>query len=190
MRRPTRSASISRSRTCYLERFSNQAEAIKAFEKSPRARPAQPVRRPITCSRCTRSAATGEAHQAQRGRGRAPPGRARRQGPRRSRRWRRPRSRSRRSPPIWWKKVIQYEPTHEEALTELYKLYERNKEWKARGHLVASGRRRERTRRPAPTRCSASACSTPRRSRTARRRSSLAAACSRSTRTTVARRTR
>jgi golgin subfamily B member 1 len=29
----------------------------------------------------------------------------------------------------WWEKVIQYEPTHDEALTELYKLYERNKEW-------------------------------------------------------------
>ena len=29
----------------------------------------------------------------------------------------------------WWEKVIQYEPTHEEALSELYKLYERNKEW-------------------------------------------------------------
>ncbi len=29
----------------------------------------------------------------------------------------------------WWEKVIQYEPTHEEALGELYKLYERNKEW-------------------------------------------------------------
>ncbi|MBL0214683.1 MAG: tetratricopeptide repeat protein [Myxococcales bacterium] len=30
---------------------------------------------------------------------------------------------------FWWEKVIQYEPTHEEALAELYKLYERNKEW-------------------------------------------------------------
>ena len=29
----------------------------------------------------------------------------------------------------WWEKVVQYEPTHDEALTELYKLYERNKEW-------------------------------------------------------------
>jgi len=29
----------------------------------------------------------------------------------------------------WWEKVVQYEPTHEEALAELYKLYERNKEW-------------------------------------------------------------
>src|SRR5882672_4420692 len=29
----------------------------------------------------------------------------------------------------WWEKVVQYEPAHEEALTELYKLYERNKEW-------------------------------------------------------------
>lgn len=29
----------------------------------------------------------------------------------------------------WWEKVVQYEPTNEEALTELYKLYERNKEW-------------------------------------------------------------
>lgn len=29
----------------------------------------------------------------------------------------------------WWEKVVQYEPSHEEALTELYKLYERNKEW-------------------------------------------------------------
>jgi golgin subfamily B member 1 len=30
---------------------------------------------------------------------------------------------------FWWEKVVQYEPTHEEALSELYKLYERNKEW-------------------------------------------------------------
>ena len=30
---------------------------------------------------------------------------------------------------FWWEKVIQYEPAHEEALAELYKLYERNKEW-------------------------------------------------------------
>ncbi len=30
---------------------------------------------------------------------------------------------------FWWEKVIEYEPTHEEALAELYKLYERNKEW-------------------------------------------------------------
>jgi tetratricopeptide (TPR) repeat protein len=29
----------------------------------------------------------------------------------------------------WWEKVLQYEPTNEEALAELYKLYERNKEW-------------------------------------------------------------
>ncbi|HEX2688314.1 MAG TPA: tetratricopeptide repeat protein, partial [Kofleriaceae bacterium] len=29
----------------------------------------------------------------------------------------------------WWEKVIEVEPTHEEALSELYKLYERNKEW-------------------------------------------------------------
>ena len=29
----------------------------------------------------------------------------------------------------WWEKVVQYEPNHEEALAELYKLYERNKEW-------------------------------------------------------------
>jgi golgin subfamily B member 1 len=29
----------------------------------------------------------------------------------------------------WWEKVVQYESTHEEALTELYKLYERAKEW-------------------------------------------------------------
>ncbi|MEP6866676.1 MAG: hypothetical protein ABJE66_39050, partial [Deltaproteobacteria bacterium] len=29
----------------------------------------------------------------------------------------------------WWEKVVEYEPTHEEALSELYKLYERNKEW-------------------------------------------------------------
>ncbi|HEU4732283.1 MAG TPA: hypothetical protein VFT22_30525, partial [Kofleriaceae bacterium] len=29
----------------------------------------------------------------------------------------------------WWEKVLAYEPTHEEALAELYKLYERNKEW-------------------------------------------------------------
>jgi tetratricopeptide (TPR) repeat protein len=29
----------------------------------------------------------------------------------------------------WWEKVVQYEPTHDEALAELYKLYERNKEW-------------------------------------------------------------
>ena len=30
---------------------------------------------------------------------------------------------------FWWEQVIQYEPAHEEALAELYKLYERNKEW-------------------------------------------------------------
>ena len=29
----------------------------------------------------------------------------------------------------WWEKVIQYYPTNDEALSELYKLYERNKEW-------------------------------------------------------------
>ncbi|MGH2898246.1 MAG: tetratricopeptide repeat protein, partial [Solirubrobacteraceae bacterium] len=29
----------------------------------------------------------------------------------------------------WWEKVLVHEPTHEEALSELYKLYERNKEW-------------------------------------------------------------
>jgi len=30
---------------------------------------------------------------------------------------------------FWWEKVLEYEPTYEEALSELYKLYERNKEW-------------------------------------------------------------
>ncbi|MGE3767423.1 MAG: tetratricopeptide repeat protein, partial [Kofleriaceae bacterium] len=30
---------------------------------------------------------------------------------------------------FWWEKVLEYEPTHETALAELYKLYERNKEW-------------------------------------------------------------
>ncbi|HEX4416333.1 MAG TPA: tetratricopeptide repeat protein [Kofleriaceae bacterium] len=29
----------------------------------------------------------------------------------------------------WWEKVLEVEPTHEEAMAELYKLYERNKEW-------------------------------------------------------------
>ena len=29
----------------------------------------------------------------------------------------------------WWEKVLQYDPTHDEALVELSKLYERNKEW-------------------------------------------------------------
>ena len=29
----------------------------------------------------------------------------------------------------WWEKVLAFEPTHDEALAELYKLYERNKEW-------------------------------------------------------------
>ncbi|MEZ4399395.1 MAG: tetratricopeptide repeat protein [Kofleriaceae bacterium] len=29
----------------------------------------------------------------------------------------------------WWEKVIEVEPTHEEALTELTKLYERSKDW-------------------------------------------------------------
>lgn len=29
----------------------------------------------------------------------------------------------------WWEKVVEVEPTHEEALAELGKLYERNKEW-------------------------------------------------------------
>src|SRR5262249_61254423 len=29
----------------------------------------------------------------------------------------------------WWEKVLVHEPTHEEALAEHYKLYERNKEW-------------------------------------------------------------
>src|SRR5688572_28622752 len=29
----------------------------------------------------------------------------------------------------WWEKVLDYDPGHDEALTELYKLYERNKEW-------------------------------------------------------------
>jgi tetratricopeptide (TPR) repeat protein len=29
----------------------------------------------------------------------------------------------------WWEKVLQYEPSHDEALSELGKLYERNKEW-------------------------------------------------------------
>ncbi len=29
----------------------------------------------------------------------------------------------------WWEKVVIYQPTHDEALTELYKLYERNKTW-------------------------------------------------------------
>jgi golgin subfamily B member 1 len=30
---------------------------------------------------------------------------------------------------FWWEKVLQVEPAHEEALAELYKLYERSKEW-------------------------------------------------------------
>ena len=29
----------------------------------------------------------------------------------------------------WWEKVVEVEPTHDEALTELAKLYERNKDW-------------------------------------------------------------
>ena len=43
--------------------------------------------------------------------------------------WRRRRSRSPTICTYWWEKVVQYEPTHDEALAELYKLYERNKEW-------------------------------------------------------------
>ena len=79
----------------------------------------------------------------------------------------------------WWEKVVQYEPTHEEALTELYKLYERNKEWDKLADICQqAGRRGVRRRSSAPTRCSASACSTPRRSRTAPRRSTPGSGCS------------
>ena len=46
----------------------------------------------------------------------------------------------------WWEKVVQYEPTHEEALTELYKLYERNKEWDKLADICQPpGRRGART---------------------------------------------
>ena len=72
----------------------------------------------------------------------------------------------------WWEKVVQYEPTHEEALAELYKLYERNKEWDKLADICQrQADAALRRRRCAPMRCSASASSTPRRSRTARRRS-------------------
>jgi Tfp pilus assembly protein PilF len=44
----------------YLERFSNQAEAIKAFEKVLELDPNN-LQAPSTCSRSTRSAATGRS---------------------------------------------------------------------------------------------------------------------------------
>ena len=68
----------------------------------------------------------------------------------------------------WWEKVVQYEPTHEEALAELYKLYERNKEWDKLADICSrQADAAHRRQGSAPTRCSASASSTPRRSRTA-----------------------
>ena len=49
----------------------------------------------------------------------------------------------------WWEKVLQYEPTHEEALAELYKLYERNKEWDKLADICQPpGRRRHRRQGP------------------------------------------
>ncbi|KAB2911170.1 MAG: tetratricopeptide repeat protein, partial [Kofleriaceae bacterium] len=37
----------------------------------------------------------------------------------------------------WWEKVVEVEPTHEEALAELSKLYERNKEWEKLAEVAA-----------------------------------------------------
>ena len=51
----------------------------------------------------------------------------------------------------WWEKVLQYEPTHDEALAELYKLYERNKEWDKLADICQPPGRR-RARRQAPRR--------------------------------------
>jgi tetratricopeptide (TPR) repeat protein len=89
----------------------------------------------------------------------------------------------------WWEKVVEYEPAHEQALAELYKLYERNKDWEKLADI--SMRQAEASSDP-KVRADAyqrlgllyteKVENTPRRSRRGR-------SCLRSTRTTVARKT-
>ena len=113
----------------YLERFSNQAEAIKAFEKVLELDPnnAQAVDHLLAVyekrrdwekliklkeaeiDRAAESERAGKVIEVAR-----------------------MAATKVKKPDVctyWWEKVLNYEPTHDEALTELYKLYERNKSW-------------------------------------------------------------
>ncbi|MDB4956997.1 MAG: Tetratricopeptide 2 repeat protein, partial [Myxococcales bacterium] len=113
----------------YLERFSNQAEAIKAFEKVLELDPnnhqavdhllaVYEKRRDWEKLIKLKEAEVERAPESERGAKVIEVARMA--------------ATKVKKPEIctyWWEKVVQYEPTHEEALTELYKLYERNKEW-------------------------------------------------------------
>ena len=113
----------------YLERFSNQAEAIKAFEKVLELDPnnAQAIDHLLAVYEKRRDweklikLKEAEVDRTPEGERAAKVIEVARMAQTKVKK-----------PDIctyWWEKVVQYEPTHEEALAELYKLYERNKEW-------------------------------------------------------------
>ena len=113
----------------YLERFSNQAEAIKAFEKVLELDPnnAQAIDHLLAVYEKRRdwekliSLKEAEVERTPEGERAAKVIEVARMAQTKVKK-----------PEIctyWWEKVVQYEPTHEEALSELSKLYERNKEW-------------------------------------------------------------
>jgi tetratricopeptide (TPR) repeat protein len=113
----------------YLERFSNQAEAIKAFEKVLDLDPQNQAaaghllavyekRRDWEKLIKLKEAEIERAPEAQRGELTIEVARMAQTKVKK--------------PEIcmyWWEKVVVVEPTHDEALTELAKLYERNKDW-------------------------------------------------------------
>jgi len=113
----------------YLERFSNQAEAIKAFEKVLEldANNAQAIDHLLAVYEKRRDweklIRLKEAEVE-----RTPEG-ERAQKVIEVARMAQTKVKKPEICTYWWEKVVQYEPTHEEALSELYKLYERNKEW-------------------------------------------------------------
>jgi hypothetical protein len=90
----------------------------------------------------------------------------------------------------WWEKVVEVEPTHDEALTELAKLYERNKDWGKLAEVELAQADNAPTTRPRRR----AAAPRPALHREGRghlgRRSPRGSGCSRSTRTTAAPRTR
>ena len=156
----------------YLERFSNQAEAIKAFEKVLELDPNNHAGGRAPARGLREASRLGEADQAQGSRDRA---RARGERARQGHRGRQDGGDEGQEARDLHVLVGEGCPVRADprrgADRALQALRAQQGVGQARRHLPAARPTRRPTRRSAPTRCSASASSTPRRSRTARRRS-------------------
>ncbi|HRC58487.1 MAG TPA: tetratricopeptide repeat protein, partial [Kofleriaceae bacterium] len=113
----------------YLERFSNQAEAIKAFERVIETDPSDPVANNQLLALYEKRRDWEKLIGLKQAEIERLPAHERAEKVIEVAKMAATKVKKPEVCTFWWEMVVQVEPTHEEALSELSKLYDRNKEW-------------------------------------------------------------